>query len=661
MRASAVRVVAAAVASLGTGVLAATTGHASQAPIRGAMIMTSFVQHDRKDVQRNEMLEFKFSFQVKKPSVDDRTIRVSSVTSNGNKPAVGARITRGNIVRFDPSRSQRNYNESLLPNATVVEKDHCDGFESYQDYTVELPASPELHCVKSKTKTPLQFEFNSTFRTNGTYIDDFPGQPYFVGDHGNGLLGFDPPKSGATGLVDEDAVIILEFSEPINLDTLDPSSSIIVTRITVGEQVPGYVKRDPTSTSCRRYLFIPSVGFGSDIANQQGWDIQVTLTTAITDLAGNALKRPVTFPIFRTRYAPGKPSCSVITESFNNQTLMDPATVGQGGEWNTIEKGALRGGVPTTYLDTDVQYTSLTTGTTVVRTRVTEPLVSAQVPPTGGGGCVSVPSGSRAQMLYVPSDVGIEGAITGVGWGPSSNALFAATHPEIILGLGHTALQTLGNDFTTNVNVGSIQQVYQGKYDVPQRKDIYPPVFDGGYYDWPTFSAPFEWNGVNNLVFDAACAGANNCQILRIAFIPSGIPFPNRRAVSRNYKSTTADFTVDTVVYDIRFHKRRRTTRAISLWYQLASDLPVFATPILSPSAQPGGVSVLVELEGADGKPNPFQPGSFIADPTTGTGFTPVASQIDGHRFFRFRISMVANLTTNQTARITSFQLPYCF
>jgi hypothetical protein len=162
-------------------------------------------------------------------------------------------------------------------------------------------------------------------------------------------------------------------------------------------------------------------------------------------------------------------------------------------------------------------------------------------------------------------------------------------------------------------------------------------------------------------VFDAAVAGANNCQILRVGFVPAGIAFPNRRAVSLNSKGTTADFSTDTVIYDIRFKKRRRTTRAISTWYELASDKPVFAAPIVSPVGQAGGVSVLLEVEGADGKPDPFNPGGFIADPTTGTGFTPNASDIDGHRFFRFRLSMFANLTTNQTARVTSVQFPYCF
>ena len=661
MRSSTIRLAAAAIVSSGAVVLATRTVEAASTDTRGPLVLTSFVQNGRTDVHRNEMLVFKFSVRVRRGSADDRTVRVTATTGTGSKPAVGARIVRGNVVKFDPQRTQRNYDATREPNAPVIEKDHPEGFDSYQDFEVELPSGVGEHALKGMDGTPLQRFFSGTFRTNQTYDDPAEGQPYFVGDHGTGLLGFDPPRSGATGLVDEDALVALEFSEPINIDTLDPSATIIVTRITVGEQVPGYVKQDPNERSGRRFLFVPSVGFGSDIVNLQGWDIQITLTTGITDLAGNALKRPVTFPVFRTRYAPGKPSCSLITETFANQTKMDPSTITQGGEWNTIEKGALRGGVATTYPNKDVQYVTLPGGTTVVRTRVAEPLVAATVPSSGGGGCTARPNGSRAQMLYVPADVGNEAAIVAFGWGPSSNALFAATHPEITLNVGHTSLQTLGSDFAGNITIGTPQQVYKGQYTIPQAKNINPPLLDNGYWDWPALQSPFEWNGVNNLVFDAAVAGANNCQILRVGFVPAGIAFPNRRAVSLDYKATTANFSTDTVIYDIRFKKRRRTTRAISTWYELASDKPVFAAPIVSPVGQAGGVSVLLEVEGADGKPDPFNPGGFIADPTTGTGFTPNASDIDGHRFFRFRLSMFANLTTNQTARVTSVQFPYCF
>jgi hypothetical protein len=675
MRTSTFRFAAAAV--LTTGIVALATQPAHARKNGGALVMTSFVQNGRHDVFRNEPLVFKFSVALNRRSIDDRTIRVMEVTGTGAKSAVGARIQRGNRVIFDPERSQRNYDASKLPNSTVTEKDHTSGFTSFQDFIVELPAAPnDLHVLKGSRGQPNERFFAGTFRTNGAYIDPVPGQPYFVGDHGTGLLGFDPPKSGATGLVDADAVVILEFSEPILIDTLDPASTVIVKRVTVGEQVPGYIKADPNEPTGRRFMFVPSVGFGSDNANLQGWDIGITLTTGITDLAGNALKRPVTLPIFRTRYVPNAPSCSLVTETFANGTY-NATTVTDGGEWNTLKKGSLVGGFPTSYTPVDMIYTVANTGVSgLVRIPggFQEPLVGATVPPgNAGGGCIAYPNGARLQQLYVPGDLGRAAAVVSVGWGPSSNALFAGNYPELTIEMGHTSAPSLGADYAGNINIGSPLRTYQGPYAVPQAKNIKPTDFPQdssgvthnpyatGMWLYPIFSAPFEFNNVNNLVIDWQAQGGDNCQIMRAAFVPGGIPFPQRRAFGHDYQGATSAFAPDAVIYDTQFRMRRRATYAVSSWYQVASDNPVFAAPVVSPVGQPGGVSILFEMEGAYGKPDPFNAGLFIADPTTGTGWTTTYSKVDGHRFFRFKITMYANLTTNQVASIDSIQFPYCF
>src|SRR6185295_18946039 len=101
-------------------------------------------------------------------------------------------------------------------------------------------------------------------------------------------------------------------------------------------------------------------------------------------------KQPKTFSVFRTRFVPNAPSCSMVTESFDNTTLMDPSTPGLGGDWNGTEKGALRGGPATSYPPVDMIY-----GATVGVQGVTvagpagiiripggfqEPLVGATVP-----------------------------------------------------------------------------------------------------------------------------------------------------------------------------------------------------------------------------------------------------------------------------------------
>ncbi len=624
------------------------------------LFMTSFVQHGRIDVRRNEGLVFKFSAYPKKNSVDDRSIRIGAVTPSGVRPAIGALRVKGRKVIFDPTQTQRSFDESKKKNSTVTCKDNFLGFDAFQDYSVEIPGPPELAVLKNLRRERIKQGFTGSFRSNGTYNDPVPGQPRFVGDFGTGKLGFSPPRSGSTGLVDEDALVIIEFSEPMDPATLDPSSSVIVTRTAIGEQVPGFIRVDPTDRCGTRYQFVPSLGFGSDEVNLAGWDVEITLTTAITDLAGNSLKRPVVFPLFRTRYVPGKPSSSILAEGFDDQDNMDTITIIEGGEWNTLEAGFLLGGAAITFPNVDFQPTSLSTGTTIVRTRVAEPLVAESIPSSGGGGCTALPNGSRCQMLYVPADIGDPGAIVATAWGPSSNALFAATYPDIELLYGHTSA-ALGSDWGANVNLGNPVTVYQGNYDVPQALNIMPPGLITGYWDYPAFTTPFEFNGINNVVFDAIIPGGNNCQILRIGFVPTGISFPTRRAVSRDANSPSASFATDPVMYDTRFKKRRRTTRAVSAWYELASDDPLMANPIVSPSSQSGGVQVVLELEGAHGKADPFNPGGFIADVTTATGYTTQVTDVDGHRFVRFRITMIANLNTNQTARISSTQVPYQF
>src|ERR1700733_5074922 len=109
MRSSTIRFAAATALTTGALALAVRPSQAAPvAPIKGAVLLTSFVQNGRTDVFRNEILEFKFSVQLRKGSVDDRSLRITEVTGFGTKPTIGARIVHGNIVTFDPERTQAN-------------------------------------------------------------------------------------------------------------------------------------------------------------------------------------------------------------------------------------------------------------------------------------------------------------------------------------------------------------------------------------------------------------------------------------------------------------------------------------------------------------------------------------------------------------------------
>ena len=281
----------------------AAAGRSSEAapgPTQRPLVLISFVQDGRTDVLRNEVLEFRFSARLRRGSVNERTLQVGRLTASGFVPDAGARVVMGNVVLFDTRRTQANYDALRKPNAWFVEADRPDGLAAGGTYAVRIPTWPETPVLKSCDGRPIVLPFAGTFATGHVCIDAREGQPFFVGDHGTGALGFDPPRSLATGLVDADASIVLEFSEPVLDTSLMPGTTVIVTRLSDGAPVPGTITVDGTSPSGRRFLFTPSGGFGSD-AIGLGRDVLVRLTTGITDLGGNPLQREFGPVIFRTR------------------------------------------------------------------------------------------------------------------------------------------------------------------------------------------------------------------------------------------------------------------------------------------------------------------------------------------------------------------------
>jgi hypothetical protein len=293
--------VAAVAFAAGLGAIGSSAVEAKPDVDRLPLILTSFVQNDMSGVARNQILEFRFSTPLRKGSVNRRSFQVYEVTPEGPRAAEGARVVKGNVVLFDPRRSQNLFDLARRRNWTLTEFDRPDGLSANTLHQVLLPASWDSPVLRSRIGRPLARPFIGTFSTGHVCFDAAEGQPRFSGDHGTGLLGFHPPRSGATGLVDADAVVVVEFSEPINPQSLVPGQTLLVTRITTGEQVPGTVIVDPETPGQRRFLFSPDGGFGFDVENNQGWDIQVTVTKGVTDIALNPLVRAVTLPVFRTR------------------------------------------------------------------------------------------------------------------------------------------------------------------------------------------------------------------------------------------------------------------------------------------------------------------------------------------------------------------------
>jgi len=606
----------------------------------------------RTDVYRNEPIEVRFSAAVKRRSVDGRTIRVLT-GPNLLTLVEGAYLVDGNRVVFDPTRTQTRVDLD----GHTAEADRPFGFDASADHRVYVPGPPRPETVENRAGRGILGEYVGTFRTSDLYLPE-QEPPEFTGVGGAGGLGF-RPEPAAGDPVAYDAEIVLEFSEPILPASMDAGSTVLVRNLDVLDflgrpiEVPGTLAPEADG---RTWVFTPSFHYGTG-----PYRISVELTSGITDLARNPLALPRVLE-FTTEHNPDVDTIGVLSESFDTNAFED--VVATDAEWNTTVPGELRGGAITRSV-VSVNYVPQLPNSNVAL--VDFPLVSAN----GTSVCPTWPKGARVQASYAAADIGMPGAITEVYWGPSSNALFAATHSNLKIRLGHTknASGVLGSTFSKNFRDGEPSPHYDGVYHVPQDSNVnatpgtITPVTN--HWPFPKLTTPFEYDGKDGLVLDFQADGANDCQLLRAWFFGAvgvaGSPGA-RNVVGTTKSATTGDFTSgQPLVYDMAFEIRRRLTRARSRFYDTAQPKPDYAEPILSPPVQPGGADFTLEWQGAHGMPDPADDSKVVPDPATETPWSASIDVADGHRFLRLRLVLIANLNSETVARFERIAIPFAF
>lgn len=625
---------------------------------------------DRTDVYRDETLVITLSAPVDPDSVTNRTVRVLS-GPDGRTTQPGALYAEGNRIRFVPTVSQH----ALDLAGQDAPEDLPYGFAAQATYRVHIPSDPSGAVLRNLAGDPIKSEFVGAFATGDLYAPEvLPVAPEFIGvldprsGEPTGDLDFipgryveDDPESPVFGeeVVAYNAEIVLRFSEVVDPATMVPGETVVVRNITppAGTDpipVPGTLK---AAKDGRSYRFMPSFHYG-----QGPYTIEVAITSGVTDLTGIALRKPVKLT-FRTAYESGVSTIAFLEENFSTNFKEDQAETT--AEWNGPEKGELRGGAITTSTVV-VNYAG---GLLTFQTRTPYPLVSGQVqtnPTTGGLICSGWPQGIRLQNSYTPADLGSEGAITELAWGPDSNAIFAATYPNVEIRLGHgpDSAGVLDLEFEKNFKDGLPLPQYTGPYSLPQRANINPPDLENGYWPYPKLTTPFDYDGKSALVFELRCSPGGTCQTHRTWFNGAVAGAVRRFAVAKNRSAEKDDFTQGggnspEVVYDMRFTKRRRITRAQSRWYEARTDQPDYAEPIITPPVQSGGAEIILEFQGAHGMPNPINGAFQVPDPDTATPWSTNAQTLDGKRFIRFRVVLKANLASDTVPRLTSLILPY--
>ncbi|MFO0934572.1 MAG: Ig-like domain-containing protein [Planctomycetota bacterium] len=651
---------------------------------------------------RNAQIVFEFSEQVDAGSVNEQTIAVRAGPTFQAVPKGSFQVV-GNRVIFDPTVTQQG-----TPNPF--------GFDPVTQYNVELPAEGQTNdVVLNRDNDPLLTSFFSTFTTSDGFLRELD-PPSIV------RLYFVPDQNVLTKQVPGNALMALEFDEP-----MDPSSfSLAAQTATLNDGVDVRYSNDPQYTvnqlngvadkiipgsfswdaAAKTFFFVPAFSFGD-----KKYVFNVLVTSKLTDLSGNALINPRSFGPF-TCDGLGKVAGTILEEpfDFNNDNDTSKTTA----DWGFTTLGQLEGAAITTrrvFIEGAVAALNENGGQ---YNPIVDPLTGAQLNQFVAGVNPPTNQGRRVMWAFSDDELGADGSITTVSWGPDSNATFAAQYPDVILRVGFQKSNSLSlaATFSGNYN-GSPLIIYKGPYSVNQAANVgnehasvgtppftqLTPLFNNrGYVNWPALTSFFEWDegdpavsGDSALVLDASVKEGDTFQQLRgwfgVTAPGSGVliaGFPTRRMYAtyeEDVPNPASNFVAGIInpepsITDTAFTITKRISIAQSRFYTPANvDAAgnVYPAPystqttfgvksnykpaILTPSVQAGGATILVEYQGAFSLDS-LSNRTIINVALPSTPFTTNVNDCDGYPYLRWRMTLTSNLISNTVAKLAKISIP---
>jgi len=561
---------------------------------------------------RNNRLEFTFSAPLDESTVNDRTIQIG-IPSGTNLflTTPGTFSVDGNRVYFDPTRTATGPRPfGLEPNST---------------YSVSVFGVPDPKTITSVEGKPVLSTFTTTFVTTDLYLPDLD-QPRILSIYPAAQSDipadrFSPEAQDIWVKSGDD--VIVEFSEAMNPATFDQETSFVVINMDRNREVFGtfLFNDDATRVSLR-----PTFGFG-----RGPYLIRVSLTTDLTDLAGNAIANPQSWE-FLTEFDETAINEGLVEEYFDDNSAEDTAFVPPGAQgiaaWNPA---------------TDPGKLASTFGTRTI-TMPCAPGGSSNWIPLGASSWVSC----RFQCWYRPTELGNAGTISGLSFFAGSTFTQGAVLTNFIVKAGHTNTTLTPGTFDNNFTVGAPITMLNGvTYTMPSNMVYNSPAA------FPPLEKSFGFNGTNNLVIDlgkASVTGNGSTWSCR-----SGFDSNVRRIWNTSQSSGSSNGSDTGYTYPWVVSFRTEDSMAQSLWFRTESQDPVYLDPIVAPTEQPAGTETMIEYQGAadDGNDNP--------DPGTYSSFVESPTVLEGSEYIRFRATFKANLGSGQGPKIEEIVIPYLF
>jgi hypothetical protein len=662
-----------------------------------------------KDLPRNAQIVFQFSELVSPASVDEQSIAIRFGPQFQSVPKGAFKVDSDRVI-FDPTLTAQG-----VPNPT--------GFEPGTQFNIELPSLADqptipgatIPTVENLDRDPLLSSFFSTFTTSDKFLRELiPPQVLSVE--------FIPAPDPLTRQIPGDGMMKITFSE-----AMDPASFVLSTGPTIlstdtidiryrdlspnpnvntlgqpavpsptgvfgNELTPivGSFTHDPSMT---QWFFKPTFSFGN-----AKFDFAVSVFQGVKDLAGNFLVNPRSFGPYVCD-GKGRASGRILAEGFDLTTDNDASVTT--ADWGTTVSSQLVGSAITTrraFIQSDQMVTKYGGGTFFP---IVDPLVGAALnqfvtninPPTN--------QGRRVMWAFEDTEMGQNGTVTAVSWGPDSNATFAALYPDVILRIGFqkTASMSLATTFSGNY-LGSPLIMYKGKYSVSQKANVgnEGPTSAGytvtGYVNWPDLTSFFDWDEGDPtaqdvvLVLDASVQEGDTWQQIRGYFgaqggllvggVPSRRMYTTYEDESPNPASNLAAgiLNPEPSMTDTAFTITRLASVAQSRFYTPDSVDPAgnsypaplsgqrtfgtksdYLDPILDPTVQSGGAKVVIEFYGATA----LQAASNRTLPNLSfpiRDWTTNINDCDGFPYIRWRVNLRSNLSTGSVGKLKSVWVP---
>lgn len=652
---------------------------------------------------RNAQIVFSFSEIVDPKSVNDQTIAIRYGTQFQTVPKGSFQVS-GSRVIFDPTVTQQG-----TPNPF--------GLEPVTQYNVELPSQGEANdVVRNLDNDPLLNSFFSSFTTAAGFLRELD-PPSIV------RVYFNPDQNSLTKQVPGNAIMAMEFDEPMDpatfalavgtsvtaTDGLDvrysdlPDPNVNQANSVENVPIPGSISWD---AAAKTFFFVPVFSFGD---KKYTFGVQVFQT--LKDLAGNPLINPRSFGPYVCD-GTGKVTGKILAESFGTSTDNDTGVTS--ADWGFAVTGDLTG-TPITSRRAYIAGYQIAQNTGAGQYNpIVDPLTGFLLnnyianiqPPTN--------QGRRVMWACDDVEMGANGSVTTISWGPDSNATFAASYPDVELRLGFQKSNSLSlsTTFTSNF-LGTPLICYKGSYAVAQAANVgdeytpapntvpyaqMQPLLLTGYVNWPAPTSFFDWDqGDPNvdhdsvMLLDANVAEGNTFQQLRgwfgVTAPNSGVllgGFPLRRMYAtfgEDSPNPQSNFVAGIINpepswTDNAFTITKRVSFAQCRFYTPSASDPAgnaYAPPystqttfgvksnyedaILTPALQSGGAQVLVEYQGAmgvDSTSNRTKANPSLAS----TPFTTSVDDCDGYPYIRWRITLTSNLISNTVARLSSIVIP---